>query len=103
MPSLIQLVEKELKIPKKRLIEEGVKHFLELELRNLSIEIKKLSGRYSVNSFDELWKRLESAEITEKECFDDLSRLEYLEIEKEKVVKLLQKAVRAGKCTVNDF
>ena len=42
MPSLIQLVEKELKIPKKRLIEEGVKHFLELELRNLSIEIKKL-------------------------------------------------------------
>jgi hypothetical protein len=33
-------------------------------------------------------------EITEAECFDDLSRLEYLELEKEKVIKLLQKAVQ---------
>ena len=93
MPSLIQLVEKELKIPKKRLIEEGVKHFLELELKNLSIEIRKLSGRYGVNSFNKLWGKLEAGEITESECFDDLSKLEYLELEREKVVKLLQKVV----------
>lgn len=93
MPSLIQMVEKELNIPKKRLVEEGVKHFLEIELKNLSIEIRKLSGRYGVNSFDELWKKLEEGEIKESECFDDLSRLEYLELEKEKVIKLLQKAV----------
>lgn len=92
MPSLIEMVEKELKIPKKRLVEEGVKYFLEVELRNLSIEIKKIAGRYGVNSFDELWKKLESGEITESECFDDLSRLEHLELEKEKVVRLLQKA-----------
>ena len=93
MPSLIQLVEKELKIPKKRLIEEGGKHFLELELKNLSIEIRKLSGRYGVNSFNKLWGKLEAGEITESECFDDLSKLEYLELEREKVVKLLQKVV----------
>jgi hypothetical protein len=92
MPTLIQIVEKELKIPRKQLVEEGVKHFLEVELKNLSIEIRKLSSRYSVNSFDELWKKLESGEISESECFDDLSRLEYLELEKEKVFKLLQKA-----------
>lgn len=94
MPSLIQMVEKELNIPKKRLVEEGVRHFLEVELKNLSIEIRKLSGRYGVNSFDELWEKLEAGEIKESECFDDLSRLEYLELEKEKVIKLLQKAVQ---------
>jgi len=94
MPTLIQMVEKELKIPKKQLIEKGVKHFLELELRNLSIEIKKVSGRYGVNSFNELWRKLEAGEITESECFDDLSRLEYLELEREKVVRLLQKAAQ---------
>ncbi len=94
MPSLIQMVEKELKIPKKRLVKEGVKHFLEVELKNLSIEIRKLSGRYGVNSFDELWEKLAGGEITEAECFDDLIRLEYLELEKEKVIKLLQKAVQ---------
>jgi hypothetical protein len=86
------MVEKELKIPKKQLVEEGVKHFLQVELKNLSIEIEKLSSRYGVNSFDELWEKLKAGEITESECFDDLSKLEYLELEREKVVKLLQKA-----------
>ena len=94
MPSLIQMVEKELKIPRKQLLEEGVKHFLEMELRNLSIQIKKLAGRYGVESFDELWRKLEAGKITESECFDDLSSLEYLEIEKEKIAKLLRKAAR---------
>ena len=93
MPSLIQMVEKELKIPKERLVEEGVKHFLGAELRSLSIEINKLSSQYGVNSFDKLWEKLEAGEITDSECFEDLSRLEYLELEREKVVKLLQKAV----------
>ncbi|MGR3310504.1 MAG: hypothetical protein ACUZ77_06975 [Candidatus Brocadiales bacterium] len=94
MSSLLQMVEKELKIPKKQLVEEGIKHFLKVELKNLSIEIRKLSSRYGVNSFDELWEKLEAGEITESECFDDISKLEYLELEREKVVKLLQKAVR---------
>jgi hypothetical protein len=94
MPTLIQMVEKELKIPKKQLVEKSIKHFLEIELRNLSIEINKLSSRYGVSSFNELWKKLESGEIKESECFDDLSRLEYLELEREKVVKLLQKAAQ---------
>lgn len=93
MPSFIEMVEKELRIPKERLIEEGLKHFLEVELRNLSIEIKKLSGRYGVDSFDELWEKLETGKVAESECFDDLSRLEYLELEREKVIRLLQKAI----------
>jgi len=91
MANLIHLIEKELNITRKNLIEKGIKHFLEIELKNLSIEIKKLANRYSVNSFDELWEKVESGEITEKECFDDLTRLEYLELEKEKVRRLLKK------------
>ncbi len=91
MSSLLQKVEKELKIPKEKLIEEGLKHYLEIELSNLSIEIKKLGRRYGVASFNGLWRKLEAGEIKESECFDDLSRFEYLELEKEKVAKLLAK------------
>lgn len=94
MSSLVQLVEKELKIPREQLVEEGVKHFLEMELRNLSIQIKKLAGRYGVNSFNELWQKLESGKITESDCFDDLSKLEYLELEREKIARLLKKAAK---------
>lgn len=92
MPSLIQMIEKELRIPKKQLVEEGVKQFLKVELKNLSVEIGKISSRYGVHSFDEMWEKLDAGEITESECFDDLSKLEYLELEREKVIKLLQKA-----------
>ncbi len=89
MTSLIQTVQKELNVSKDRVIEEGIKHFLSAELRNLSIEIRRQADRYKVNSFEQLWRKLESGEITEEECFDDLSRLEYLELEKEKITKLL--------------
>ncbi|MBZ0107038.1 MAG: hypothetical protein K8F52_00095 [Candidatus Scalindua rubra] len=92
MSNLLQEVEKELKIPRETLTEEGVKHFLEIELSNLSIEINKLGYKYGVDSFNGLWKKLEAGEITEAECFDDLSKLEFLELEKEKVSKLLKKA-----------
>lgn len=91
MPNLLQEVEKELRIPREQLIEKGLKHFFEIELSNLSIEIRKLGQRYGVDSFNGLWKKLEAGEVTEAECFDDLSRLEYLELEKEKIANLMKK------------
>lgn len=89
MQDLLQTVRKELNIPKEKLIEEGVKLFLEVELRNVSLEIKKLGGRYGVDSFNGLWQKLERGEVTESECFDDLTKFEYLETEREKISKLL--------------
>ena len=90
MSNFLQIIEKELAIPREQLLEKATKKFLETELRNICAEIKKISSRYGVNSFDELWERLEKGDITESECFDDLNRLEYLELEREKIVKLLQ-------------
>jgi len=91
MHSLLQTVEKELNISKNQLIKEGMRHFLSAELRSLSIEIRKHANRYKVDSFEQLWQKLESGEITEKECFDDLIKLEYLELEREKIMKLLNR------------
>lgn len=93
MANLIEKVEKEFKIPRETLIKEGLKHFLEMEMSNLSIEIRRLGKRYGVDSFNELWNKLEVGEVTEAECFDDLNRLEYLELEKEKIVEILKEAV----------
>ena len=92
MNNLIEKVEKEFKIPREVLIKEGLKHFLEIEMINRSIEIRKLGKRYGVDSFNELWGKLEVGKVTEAECFDDLSRLEYLELEKEKIAKLIEES-----------
>ena len=67
MQDLLQTVEQELKIPEEKLIEQGIMRFLEVELRNVSLEIKKLEQRYEVDSFEGLWKKLERGKVTESE------------------------------------
>lgn len=90
MPTLLERVETELKLPREQVIENGVHWYLESELRNLSIEISKLCFKYGVNSFNDLMDKLEKGEVSESECFDDLTRLEYLELERKKVERLLE-------------
>lgn len=86
----VERVEKELSVPRDLLLRDGMKRYLEFELRRLEIEAAKIRRKHSVKSFDDLWGKLESGKISEAECFDDLTRLEYLETRAEKVVKLLE-------------
>jgi hypothetical protein len=90
--TVIERIEEKLNIPKQRIIEDGARQFLKMKLRDLSIDIFKICLRWKVKSFDELWDRIEKGEVPESVCFDDLTRLEYLEIQKEKVQGLLDDA-----------
>lgn len=63
-----------------------------MELQNISVEIKKISSKYGVNSFSELYSKIESGEVSESECPEDLQRLEFLELEKKKIMKLLKES-----------
>lgn len=90
MTVTVERVEKELNVPRDLLLRDGMKRYLEFELRRLEIEAAKIRRKHSVKSFDDLWTKFESGKVSETECFDDLTRLEYLEIRVEKVVKLLE-------------
>lgn len=94
MTAAIDKIEKELDVPRERLVREGIHRYLEFELRNLSAEILKIHIKHGVRSFDELWGKLERGEISESECFDDLTKLEYLELRSETIRGLLME--RAG-------
>lgn len=86
----VERVEKELNVPRNLLLQEGMKRYLEFELRRLEIDAAEIRRRHGVKSFNDLWDKLEGGEVSEAECFDDLTRLEYLETRAEKVVKLLE-------------
>jgi len=90
MTVTVERVEKELNVPRDLLLRDGMKRYLEFELRRLEIEAAKIRRKHSVKSFDDLWGKLESGKVSEAECFDDLTRLEYLETRVEKVLKLLE-------------
>jgi len=90
MAVTLERVEKELNVPRNLLLRDGMKRYLEFELRRLEIDAAEIRRRHGVKSFDDLWGKLESGKVSEAECFDDLTRLEYLETRAEKVVKLLE-------------
>lgn len=90
MTVTIERVERELNVPRGQLLRDGIKRYLEFELRQLEIEAAKIRRKHDVKSFDDLWSKLEKGEVLEAECFDDLTRLEYLETRAEKVVELLK-------------
>jgi len=90
MTVTVERIEKELNVPRDLLLRDGMKRYLEFELRRLEIEAAKIRRKHSVKSFDDLWGKLESGKVSEAECFDDLTRLEYLETRVEKVMKLLE-------------
>ena len=90
MAVTVERVEKELNVPRDLLLRDGMKRYLEFELRRLEIDAAEIRRRHGVKSFDDLWGKLEGGEVSETECFDDLTRLEYLETRAEKVVKLLE-------------
>jgi len=86
----LKKIERELNVPREQLLREGIRGYLEFELRSLSAEILRIHAKYGVKSFNELWVKLEKGEVSESECFDDLTRLEYLELRVEKIRKILQ-------------
>ncbi len=61
---------------------------VELEKRNLEIEIFRIGVKYSVKSFEELLKKIESGEVDETtEVVYDLMELEHLEEQLENYAK----------------
>jgi len=93
MTVTVERVERELHIPKDELIKEGIRTYLEFELRSLKAEMLRTLGKHNVHSFSGLWDKLERGEIPESECFDDLIKLEYLEVRAKKVESPLKEHI----------
>ena len=86
----IDKIARDLDISPDDLIQKGIHYFLLSELRTLSIEITQIHKKFNVNSFEDLWEKLETGVITESECFEDLSRLEFLELCKDRIHEIIK-------------
>jgi hypothetical protein len=76
MALTVERVEKELNVSRDHLLRDGMNRYLEFELRYLEIDASKIRRRHGVESFHELWRKLEKGEVSEAESFNDLTRLE---------------------------
>ena len=60
------------------------------ELRRVRAEKALILARYGVESFSELWRKVEEGIIDDTVAHDDIVRLDYLEHREEELKKLLR-------------
>jgi hypothetical protein len=71
------------------LVEKSVKAYLENELRRIKAEMNSIFTRYDVRSFLELDEKITSGALNETDSFEDYTRLDYLDSQREKIEKVL--------------
>ena len=75
---------------KDRLAEEGLKAYLRERVRGLKAEITAIYLKYGVSAIEELDEKINIGELSESDTFDDFTRLDYLEGEKDKILQFIR-------------
>ena len=86
---IIEEVAKSLSMNREKLEREGLKTYLEKELRNIEAEIYKIGAKQGIRSIFELDEKLKMGTITEEEMRDDFMELDYLESKRDDLLKAM--------------
>ncbi len=86
---ILSTVARELKISEEELVKQGLRSFLESQLREVKAEIFELSGRYGVSSVEQMEARYRDGTLEEADSWRDLQRLDHLEYKQDRLLQLL--------------
>ncbi len=87
---IINALSEELNLSKENVIKEGVRTFLEKNLREVKAEIFRLTGKYGIRSVEEMEERYKEGTLEEKNSWPDFQHLDHLEYKKERLERLLE-------------
>jgi hypothetical protein len=90
---ILSTVSRELGISENDLLKQGVRSFLEHQLREVKAEIFEISGRYGVSSVTEMEARYRDGTLEEADSWRDLQRLDHLEYKRDRLLQLLEAVV----------
>ena len=94
MPSKVEeLVEKlarEMGASKESILEQGLRAFLERQLREIKVEMFQITTRYHVSSVVEMEKQYQNGTLEEAGSWRDLQRLDHLEYKRDQLSRLLE-------------
>jgi len=72
------------------LLKQGLRTFLERQLREVKAEIFQITGRYGVSGVEEMEARYRDGTLEEADTWRDLQRLDHLEYKRDRLLKLLE-------------
>lgn len=91
MAAVLSEISSKLDVSEKRLIEEGLKVWLEREIKLAREDIETLKDRYRVSSRGELEEKIRNKEIYSHPAWEDLITWENLDERMEKLKGFLEK------------
>ena len=90
MDAVLGAVARELHISEDDLLMQGMRALLERQLRQVKAQLFEITGRYGVSSVEAMEARYREGSLEESDSWRDLQRLDHLEFERERLVKLLE-------------
>ena len=88
--AILSTVAQELHIPEDELLRQGLRAYLEAQLRTVRAAIFEISGRYGVSSVQEMEARYREGTLEEADSWQDLQRLDHLEYKRDRLLQLLE-------------
>ena len=90
MSTVLHKISKEMGIKESELISHSVKAYIRSELGKIESQLYTLYHKYKIKSIQELEHAIEKGEVVESDVLDDLTRIDYLESEKTKMMNFFR-------------
>jgi len=88
--AMLNTVAQELRVPEEEVLREGLRAFLERQLRAIKAEMFEICGRYGVSSVEDMEARYKDGTLEEADSRRDLQRLDHLEYKRDRLQQLLK-------------
>ena len=95
---ILSTVARELGISEDDLLKQGLRSFLEHQLREVKAQIFEISGRYGVSSVTEMDARYRDGTLEEADSWRDLQRLDHLEHKRDSLFSFLRLWCESSRC-----
>jgi hypothetical protein len=81
---------KEMKVKEDEVITGGIRVYIRSELGKIEAQLYSLYRKYGITSTADLEHKIEKGIVVESDVFDDLTRIDYLEAEKNKLQRQIK-------------
>jgi len=88
--AILRTVAQELHVSEDELLMQGLRSFLERQLRAVKAEIFEVYGRYGISSVEEMEARYRDGTLDEADSWRDHQRLDQLEAKRGRLLQLLE-------------
>ena len=88
--AMLSTVAQELQISEDELLRQGLRSYLDEQLRSVKAELLALYGRYGVRSVEEMENRYRDGTLEEADSWRDLQRMDHLEYRRDQLQRLVE-------------